>query len=92
MKIPSRRNRRHTFSALCLEKPISRRVSRGLSEALWIFVGVGFFLGGRVAIFSLAFRVLWHPWKALVRAQRCHLAFIVLASGGGLVAELLWGR
>ena len=25
---------RLTFSALCLEKPISRRVSRGLSEAL----------------------------------------------------------
>ena len=92
MRIPSRRNRRLTFSALCLEKPISRRVSRGLSEALWIFVGVGFFLGGRVAIFLLAFRVFWHPWKALVRAQRCHLAFIVLASGGGLVAELLWGR
>ena len=47
-----------TFSVLCLEKPISRRVSRGLSEALWIFVGVGFFLGGKVAMLSSALRAL----------------------------------
>ena len=46
-----------TFSARCREKPISRRVSRGLREALWIFVGVGFFLGGKVAMLSPAFRV-----------------------------------
>ena len=75
---------RLTFSALCLEKPISRRVSRGLREALWIFVGVGFFLGGNVAMLSLAFRAFWDPWKALWRAQ-WSLAFIPPVA-------MVWGR
>ena len=42
-----------TFSARCLEKPICRRVSRGLRLARCILVGVGFFLGGRAAISTL---------------------------------------
>lgn len=39
--------------ALCLGKPICRRIWRGERCCLEIFVGVGFFRGGRVAIVTL---------------------------------------
>ena len=44
-----------TFSALALENPIYRRVSRGDRFCRCIFVGVGFFLGGKAAIVQFIF-------------------------------------
>ena len=44
-----------TFSALALENPIYRRVSRGDRFCRCIFVGVGFFLGGKAAIIQIYF-------------------------------------
>ena len=38
-----------TFSALGFEKPICVNVSSGDKFCLWILVGVGFFLGGKIA-------------------------------------------
>ena len=47
-----------TFSALALENPMYRRVSKGDRFCLCILVGVGFFLGGRAAIVQYIFYTL----------------------------------